>query len=633
MTTQDLKRRLTAILSADVKGYSRLMGEDELMTINTLKKYRDIITSLIQNFRGRVVDSPGDNLLAEFSSVVEAVQCAVEIQKQLKSKNDELTESRRMEFRIGINSGDVIKDGERIYGDGVNVTARIESLAYPGGVCISGTVYDQIGKRLPFGYEYMGEQMVKNIEKPVRVYRVLTAPEAAGRVIGEKRVRPKKLSWAAAAAVALMIVAAAMLVWNIYLRPTLNSHKNVSVEQTTISETEIPSIAVLPFKNLSNNSEQDYFSDGITNDIITDLSKFSQLSIIASNTVFAYKGVSVNVKDISRDLGVRYVLEGSVQKIGGKVRINAQLIDAATDRHLWAERYDKDLKDLFKLQNELVQTIVAKLAIKIDETERIRAMQKDTDSLQAYDYLLRGWEYFYQNTREDNKQARLMFEKAIEIDSRYASAYAALAWSHLYDFYFGWSMFPNKSLERAYDFAKQALRFEESNAAAHSALGSIYLRRAQYDLAMIELQRALELNPNDTLSQNQLGSVMLYSGQKNEAIHWLESALNLNPHLSLGGLMILGQAYYLTGRYGDAVTALKKGIAKNPEYVGYHIMLAAANAQAGHTKEAEHWAAKVFKLDPFFDVDSYGSVFRNPKDREQIINGLRKAGLDKQNRS
>lgn len=627
MTTQELRRKLTAILSADVKGYSRLMGEDELFTINTLKKYRNIIATLIQNFGGRVVDSPGDNLLAEFSSVIDAVQCAVDIQKQLKLKNDELPENRRMEFRIGINSGDVIEDGERIYGDGVNVTARIESLAYGGGICISGTVYDQMGKRLPYGYEYMGEQTVKNIEKPVRVYRVLMSPEAAGRVIGEKEVRPKIWRWAAAAT-GTLVVAAAVSIWNIYLSPAPSSKKDTSVKKTSISVTGKPSIAVLPFKNLSGNPEQEYFGDGITNDIITDLSKFSQLSVIASNTVFTYKGNSVNIKDVSRDLGVRYVLEGSVQKIGGKVRINAQLIDAVTDQHLWAERYDRDLKDLFKLQNELVQTIVAKMAIRIDETERARAMRKDTDNLQAYDYLLRGWEYFYQNTREDNKHARLMFERAIEIDPRYASAYAALAWSHLNDFYFGWSMFPNKSLERAHDLAKQALSIEESNAPAHSALGSIFLRRTQYDLAMIELKRALELNPNDTRSQSQLGSVMLYSGRKNEAIHWLESALNLNPHLSLGGFMILGQAYYLTGRYEDAITALKKGIAKNPEYVGLHIMLAAANAQAGHTKEAKHWAAEVFRLDPFFDIDSYGSVFRNPKDRAQIVNGLRKAGLD-----
>ena len=632
MTNQDLKRKLSAIFSADVKGYSRLMGEDELSTISTLKKYRNIIATLIQNLGGRVVDSPGDNLLAEFSSVIDAVQCAVEIQKQLKFENDELPESRRMKFRIGINSGDIIEDEERIYGDGVNVAARIESLAYPGGVCISGTVYDQIGKRLPFGYEYMGEQTVKNIEKPVRVYRVLTSPEAAGRVIGEKEVKPKRWIWGAIAAV-ILIVAASVSILNIYLKPGFNSQKNSSVEKTAISEAEKPSIAVLPFTNLSGNIEQEYFSDGITNDIITDLSKFSQLSVIASNTVFTYKGISVNVKDVGRDLGVRYVLEGSVQKIGDKVRINAQLIDASGDRHLWAERYDKDFKDIFKLQDEIVQTIVAKMAIRIDETERARAMRKDTDNLQAYDYLLRGWEYFYQNTRGDNKQARLMFEKAIEIDSRYASAYAALAWSHLYDFYFGWSMFPNKSLERAHYLAKQALSIEESNAQAHSALGSIYLRRTQYELAIIELQRALELNPNDTLSQHQLGSVMLYSGRKGEAIYWLESALNLNPHLPLGGFMILGQAYYLTGQYEEAIKALKKGIAKNPEYVGHHIMLAAANAQASHTKEAKHWAAEVSRLDPFFDIDSYGSVFRNPKDREQIISGLRKAGLGKRSSS
>ncbi|MGD9233578.1 MAG: adenylate/guanylate cyclase domain-containing protein, partial [Desulfobacterales bacterium] len=488
MTTQELKRKLSAVFSADVKGYSRLMGEDELLTINTLKKYRNIIATLVNTFGGRVVDSPGDNLLAEFPSVVDAVQCAAEIQKQLKLKNDELPENHRMEFRIGINSGDVIEDGDRIYGDGVNVTARIESLAYGGGICISGTVYDQIGKRLPFGYEYMGEQTVKNIEQPVRVYRVLMAPEAAGKVIGEKKAKPKRWIWIATVTAVLIVVAAVVLIWNLYLGPILTYQKGTSVKKTAISKSEKPSIAVLPFKNLSGNPEQEYFGDGITNDIITDLSKFSQLAVIASNTVFTYKGKSVNVKDVGRDLGVRYVLEGSVQKIGGKVRINAQLIDAATDQHLWAERYDRDLKDLFKLQNELVQTIVSKMAIRIDETERTRAMRKSTDNLQAYDYLLRGWEYFYQNTRGDNKKARLMFERAIEIDPRYASAYSALAWSHLYDFYFGWSMFPNKSLERAYDLAKQALSIEESNASAHSALGSIYLRRTQYDLAKIELR-------------------------------------------------------------------------------------------------------------------------------------------------
>jgi adenylate cyclase len=628
MTTQSFKRKLTAILSADVKGYSRLMGEDEDATVHTLKAYRELIGNLIHKYHGRVVDSPGDNILSEFASVVNAVRSAVDIQKELKARNTELSENRRMEFRIGINLGDVIEDEGRIYGDGVNIAARIEGLSQSGGICISRTAYDHVKSKLSLGYEYIGEHAVKNIAEPVKVYRVLMEPEAAGKVIGKKRTKPRRWQWAIVASVILVLGVAAVAIWNFYSGPAPFPEEGTSVKKASNSVTEKPSIAVLPFKNLSGNPEQEYFSDGITNDIITDLSKFSELSVIASDTVFTYKGKSVNVKDVSRDLGVRYVLGGSVQKIGGKVRINAQLIDASTNHHLWAERYDKDLKDLFKLQDELVQTIVSKMAIRIDETERARAMRKSTDNLQAYDYQLRGWAFIYQNTRGDNKHARLMFERAIEIDPRYASAYAALAWSHLNDFYFGWSMFPNKSLERAHGFAKQALRIEESNAPAHSALGSIYLRRRQYDLAIIELQRALELNPNDTRSQNQLGSVMLYSGRKDEAIYWLESALNLNPHLSLGGFMILGQAYYLTGRYEDAITVLKKGIAKNPEYVGLHIMLAAANAQAGHAKEAKHWATKVFRLNPFFEIDSYGSVFRNPKDRAQIINGLRKAGID-----
>jgi len=627
MTTQSFKRKLTAILSADVKGYSRLMGEDEDATVHTLKAYRELIGNLIHKYHGRVVDSPGDNILSEFASVVDALRSAVAIQKELKAKNKELSENRRMEFRIGINLGDVIEDEGRIYGDGVNIAARIEGLSQSGGICISKTAYDHVKNKLTLGYEYIGEHTVKNISDPVKVYRVLMEPEAAGKVIGEKRARSRRRHWPVVASVILVLGFVAVAIWNFYLRSALFPEKGSSVKKASISETEKPSIAVLPFKNLSGNPEQEYFSDGITNDIITDLSKFSELSVIASNTVFTYKDKAVKVKDVRRDLGVRYVLEGSVQKVVDKVRINAQLIDASTNHHLWAERYDRDLIDLFKLQDELVQTIVTKMAIRIDETERARTMRKDTDNLQAYDYLLRGWEYFYQNTREGNKDARLMFQRAIEIDSRYSSAYAALAWSYLNDFYYGWTMFPDKSLQRTHDLAKKALSMEESNALAHSALGSIYLRRRQYDLAMSELQRAIELNPNDTYSQRQLGSVMLYSGRIDEAIYWIESALRLNPNLSLGAFMLLGQAYYLSGRYEDAITILKKGLAKNPDYMGHHLMLAAAYAQAGYTEEAKRSAAKVLRLDPFFELDSYGTVFRNSEDRSQIVQGLRKAGL------
>jgi adenylate cyclase len=627
MTTQSFKRKLTAILSADVKGYSRLMGEDEDATVHTLKAYRELIGNLIHKYHGRVVDSPGDNILSEFASVVDALRSAVAIQEELKAKNTELSENRRMEFRIGINLGDVIEDEGRIYGDGVNIAARIEGLSQSGGICISRTAYDQVKNKLSLGYEYIGEHAVKNIADPVKVYRVLMEPEAVGKLIGEKRARPRRRQWPVVASVILVLGFVAVAIWNFYLRSALFPEKGSSVKKASISETEKPSIAVLPFKNLSGNPEQEYFSDGITNDIITDLSKFSELSVIASNTVFTYKDKSVKVKDVSQDLGVRYVLEGSVQKVADKVRINAQLIDASTNHHLWAERYDRDLIDLFKLQDELVQAIVTKMAIRIDESERARIMRKDTENLQAYDYLLRGWEYFYQNTREGNKDARLMFQRAIEIDSRYSSAYAALAWSYLNDFYYGWTMFPDKSLQRTHDLAKKALSMEESNALAHSALGSIYLRRRQYDLAMSELQRAIELNPNDTHSQRQLGSVMLYSGRMDEAIYWIESALRLNPNLSLGAFMLLGQAYYLSGRYEDAIMILKKGLAKKPDFMGHHLMLAAAYAQAGYTEEAKRSAAKVLRLDPFFELDSYGTVFRNSEDRAQIVQGLRKAGL------
>ncbi|MGB2689559.1 MAG: tetratricopeptide repeat protein [Desulfobacterales bacterium] len=627
MTTQSFKRKLTAILSADVKGYSRLMGEDEDATVHTLKAYRELIGNLIHKYHGRVVDSPGDNILSEFASVVDALRSAVAIQEELKAKNTELPENRRMEFRIGINLGDVIEDEGRIYGDGVNIAARIEGLSQSGGICISRTAYDHVKNKLSLGYEYIGEHAVKNIADPVKVYRVLMEPEAAGKVIGEKRARPRRRQWPVVASVILVLGFVAVAIWNFYLRSALFPEKGSSVKKASISETEKPSIAVLPFKNLSGNPEQEYFSDGITNDIITDLSKFRELSVIASNTVFTYKDKPVKIKDVSRDLGVRYVLEGSVQKTGGKVRINSQLIDATTGHHLWAERYDKDLKDLFKLQDELVQTIVSKLAIQIRETERGRVMRKDTDNLKAYDYLLRGREYIYQNTREGNKDARLMFERAIEIDPRYSSAYATLAWTHIMDFFFGWTMFPDKSLQRADDLAKKALSLEESNALAHSALGSIYLRRTKYDLAISELQRAIELNPNDTQSQSMLGSVMLYSGRKDEAIYWKESALRLNPHPYMGLFMTLAQAYYLNGRYEDAITILKKGLAKNPDYVGNHIVLAAAYAQAGFTEEAKRSAAKVLRLDPFFELDSYGTVFRSSEDRAKIVQGLRKAGL------
>jgi adenylate cyclase len=364
MASEAFKRKLIAILSADAKDYSRLMGEDEAATVQTITACREAMSRLIQNYRGRVVDSPGDNVLAEFASVVDATECAVKIQEDLKNRNAELHEDRRMDFRIGINLGDVIEDGERIYGDGLNIAARLEGLAEPGGICISGTVYDQVKNKISFDYEFLGDHTVKNIKEPLRVYRVLTGSVQEKEIAGE--------------------------------------------EKMTHPLPEKPSIAVLPFTNMSGDPEQEYFSDGITEDVITDLSKISGLFVIARNSVFTYKDRPVKVQQVSKELGVRYVLEGSVRKAGERVRITAQLVDAASGGHIWADRYDRNLGDIFALQDEVTHKIVTVLAVKLGEEERRRIAQKDTDNLLAYDYFLRGLEFYNRFTKEANTQARLI---------------------------------------------------------------------------------------------------------------------------------------------------------------------------------------------------------------------------------
>jgi adenylate cyclase len=627
MSAEGFKRKLTAILSADVKGYSRLMGEDEDSTVRTLKAYRELIAALVRKHRGRVVDSPGDNLLAEFASVVDAVQAAVEIQQELKARNAEFPENRRMAFRIGVNLGDVIEDEERIYGDGVNIAARVEGLAEGGGICISGSAYEQIRNKLTLGYEYLGEHQVKNIAEPVRVYRILTEPEAAGKVIGQKKVRLRGWLWAALAAVVLVFGVAAAF-WHFYFRPSVPYEKTASITKPAIPLAERASIAVLPFQNLSGDQEQEYFSDGITNDIITDLSKFSAFFVIASNTVFIYKSKPVKVQRVSEELGVRYVLEGSVQKVGEKIRINAQLIDANTESHLWAERYDRDVNDLFAVQNEIVQTIAATLAIKVDAAERARAMRKDTDSLEAYDYALRGKEFLLRLTRSANLKAREMFEKAIELDSSYASAYTGIGWSYYIAAAALWTEFPIQAMEKALAYGQKALSIGEPDANTHALIGSVYLRLEKYDLAISELQRAIELNPNHALSHLRLGTIMLFAGRTDEAIQLLQSGLRYHPLTDPNDYGRLGLAYYLKGEYEDAIRTLEQAMSRRPNSAWGYIGLAAAYAQAGRTEDARRSAEMVKKLHPFFEVDSSFTLLRNPADRNKILEGLRKAGLD-----
>jgi adenylate cyclase len=564
MPQEGFKRKLTAILSADVVGYSRLMDDNEEATVRTLNAYRDSMRALIQQHRGRVVDTTGDNLLAEFTSVVDALNCSVKIQHELTERNTELSSERRMAFRIGVNVGDVIEEKDRIYGDGVNIAARVEALAEAGGVCITGRAYDQVKNKLEFGYQHLGEHSVKNIPEPVRVYKVLMEPEAAGKVLGEKR---KTRRWITlSAAIVLVIGIGGLAGWYLYLKQSKRIDP-ASLDRMAYTLPDKPSIAVLPFNNLSGEPEQEYFSDGITNDLITALSRFGDLLVIASNTVFTYKGKAVNVKEVGHALGVRYVLEGSVQKAGDKVRINAQLIEATSGHHLWAEHYNRDLKDLFALQDEIVQILVAQLAVKISTTEQARAMRKDTANLEAYDYLQRGREYYRRITRSANRKARQLFENALELDPNYASAYVGLGWTYYQRVSYGWTEFADQSLQHALDLAHKALSLDESNASAHRLAGHVYTFRAQYNLAINEIQQAININPNDADSYRNIGWVLLWSGKVDEAIRNLEKSLRLDSSSVGNPLLHLGMAYYLKGRYQDAQSALERGVIQKPNFV------------------------------------------------------------------
>jgi adenylate cyclase len=603
------------------------MGDNEDSTIRTLTSYREMMANCIQQHRGRVVDTPGDNLLAEFASVVDAVSCAAAVQRKLFELNAKLTEDRKMQFRIGINLGDVVAEGDRIYGDGVNIAARLEGLAEGGEICISRSAYDQVKNKLELGYKYLGEHTVKNIADPVRVYRVLMEPEAAGKVLGEKKSRSRQWYLGVVAVLVFIVGTAAVAIWYFYFRPPPSGETAASKPKTAFPISERPAIAVLPFTNLSEDPQQEFFCDGITIDIITDLSKFRHLFVIASNTAFTYKGKSVKVTDVGKELSVQYVLEGSVQEAGERVRINAQLIDATTGNQIWAQRYNRGKKDLFTLQDEIIQTIVRTLAIKIETAEQSRVMHKITTNYQAYDYFIRGTGYLLHRTRSAVSKARQLFEKAIELDPQFASAYTALGWSYHLQVEYGWTEFIEQTSQRAASLARKALSLDDFQPSAHELLGSVYIRMGQYDLAIAELQRSLDLNPNDARVFNEMGEVLLYTGKTDDAIKFINMGLRFNPKPTPGIFMELGLAYYLKEKYDDAVKILKQGLAKKPDFVGHQIVLTAAYAQLGRVEDARLSAQKVLRRHPFFEVESYGTIFQNLSDRKHLREGLRKAGL------
>jgi adenylate cyclase len=629
MADENYKRKLTAILSADVAGYSRLMSDDETATVSTLKSHRNLFSEKVQEFNGRVVDSPGDNILAEFRSIVDAVSCAVEIQHMLKEKNEDLSDNRKMVFRIGVNLGDVIQDEDRIYGDGVNIASRIEGLADPGGVAISGTAFDNIRNKLDCGYQFSGEHAVKNIANPVRVYKILTNPECAGKVMGEKRF----LGWmsrkvAISIILALAIVTGGLTTYYIYLYRS-GRIEPASVEKMAFPLPDKPSIVVLPFVNLSEDSKQDYFIDGLTLDIIASLSKIRDLFVIARDSALVYKGKPTSVKQIAEDLGVRYVLEGSYRRVGERVRVTAQLIDALSGRQLWTDRYDRSMDDFFALQDEINMKVVTALQVKLTEGEKIGVLLRKTDNLAAYEKYLVGREHFLRFNPDDNIIARPFLKEAIALDPNFASPYVDLAWTYVMEIHYGVSASPKESLEQAEQLAQKAISLDETYPFAYGLLGDVLRIKGRYEEAIALLEKAVGLSPNYSLSQAQLGRTMMYAGRFEEALAWLEKAIRLDPIPLNWYVTVVGICYLHLGRLEDSVKEFKKVLNRNPDDLTAAIRLVAAYSLLERKDEANAAAAEVLRLNPKFSIAKIAKSwsYKNDSDKDLELNALRKAGL------
>jgi len=581
-TEQKTIRKLRAILSADVKGYSLLMADDEVHTIQTLKAYRQIMFDLIFQHSGRVIDSPGDNLLAEFSSAVNAVECAVEVQKVLKKKNEDLPDDKKLEFRIGVNIGDVVQDGDRIYGSGVNIAARIEGIADPGGVCISRNAYDHVNDILELEFEYLGEHEVKNIREPVRVYKVLMGFESPARFAEKPLVLPDK-----------------------------------------------PSIAVLPFDNISGDPTKEFFSDGLTEEIITGLSKIPDLFVIARNSTFTYKGKAVKVQQVGRELGVKYVLEGSVRSAEERVRITAQLIDGTTGQHLWAERYDRHLNDIFAIQDDITMKIMIALQVKLREGETARLRAKGTENIDAYFKFLQAGAFFIEFNKDSNILARQKFEEVIDLEPEYAAAHGELAGTYMVAAWLGWDESPEECLLKAFEHSQKCLALDDSNAWGHALMGAACLVMRQWEKALEEGEYAVALSPNsaDILA---LFAVTLKSvGRVNEALMMIEKAIRLNPMTPEWYLHELGTYYRLQGRYEEAIATLKKNTESNPYYLMSRINLAATYSMAGKLDQARTEAKEVLKKIPDFSAEQFmkGFPYKDQKIVDDFIENLCKAGL------
>ena len=576
------QRRLAAILVTDVVGYSRLMHADEALTLERLRRLRsELLDPKLAEYSGRLVKSTGDGMIAEFHSAVDAVQYAVDVQRAIKDSNALAQTPGYLTLRVGINVGDVVVEGDDLFGDGVNVASRIEGIAQDGGICISGTVHDQVKDKLELVFEDRGLRTVKNIAEPVRTFSIRIDGQSSG--------------WLPAPA----------------------------------APAEQASIAVLPFDNMSGDAEQDYFSDGITEDIITDLSKISSLLVIARNSSFTYKGRAVDVKQVARELGVRHVLEGSVRRAGNRVRITAQLIDGATGGHVWAERYDRVLEDIFAIQDEITMTIVNELKVHLKLGEKDRLSQRHQPNIEAYDLTLRGRDLIFGATRERVAQGIKLFERAIELDPRLTFPRSGLAFAQIMNYVNNWTATPQETLELARRTAEKALELGPDDALAHRALAVVLLWERRMEEACAILAKAVELAPGDAETHVTRGNMLVYMHEPGLAIESLEKAVRLNPRYPDMWLYFLAHAHFMKGDYELAESLLRERIAKSPNTDIARVLLASTLGHLGAPEEARRVWQEVFIVNPSYSLEHRSRIlpYKDPSDWERVLEGLDKAGL------
>ncbi len=616
-------RRLAAIMFTDIVGFSRQMGSNETRTLRLLDTHNQIIRKAVTAHHGTVIKTVGDAFLVDFPSVVHAVQCAQQIQAQFQTYNGDKEPPEQIHVRIGIHSGDIVQRDGDVFGDGVNIASRLQGLAEPDSICISDVVYRDVAKKLDLGTVVsLGRPKLKNIAERFQVYALLSEPPQ--RVHQTWQVRRLKLKqWRRP----LQVITALLMLGLVSAGAIVLKDRYFS-SAPGLPFPNKPSVIVLPFVNMSEDPKQEYFSDGITEDLTTDLSKISSLFVIARNSAFTYKSQAVKVQDVSRELGVRYVIEGSVRKMDGQVRITAQLVEATTGQHLWSERYDRPLQDLFALQDEIRQQIVTALKVKLMQEEQERFRRFPTDNLEAYDYFLRGREYTYRFTKEAHARARQTLEKAIELDPKYAAAYASLGIIYQWEWAVQWSQDP-RSLERALELAQKAVTLDDSLPLAHAVLGDVYLWKKQHEQAIVEAKQAITLNPNCALCYAELGQILNFAGRPEEAIGLIEKGMRLDPQTTALYAAILGRAYRLTGRYEEAIATLKKTLSFDFNRPGPHAELAVSYSELGREEEARAEAAEILRVSPNFSVEVVRQrlPYKDPAVLERVLDGLRKAGL------